>query len=302
VIISDLSEAEVAQRLGGDGLAIGCGPFVVRIGSEISAIAHGLTLLYADYPVLDDLEFADIRLRLIRQRHFAGPQVTFDFDGDQPFAPLPLAHAWPCFEWALNWSIASNANYYLVLHAAVLERAGRALLMPGPPGSGKSTLCAALTAYGWRLLSDELALVDLETREIAPIPRPISLKNQSIQVIKNYVPDAVFGRTAHYTAKGSVAHLKPRTDDVHRAAEPAKPGWIIFPKYVAGSDTRFTHHSRADAVLDLGDNSFNYHILGLLGFEAVTDMVENSACYDLEYGSLDDAVATLDRMVAGAQS
>jgi hypothetical protein len=42
----------------------------------------------------------------------------------------------------------------------VLERGGRALLLPAPSGSGKSTLCAGLAFNGWRLLSDELALLD----------------------------------------------------------------------------------------------------------------------------------------------
>jgi predicted ATPase len=30
------------------------------------------------------------------------------------------------------------------------------VILPAPPGSGKSTLCAALVTRGWRLLSDEL--------------------------------------------------------------------------------------------------------------------------------------------------
>jgi HprK-related kinase A len=301
VILSALPETELAQRVGGDGLALHCGPFVVRVSSPIAAIPQGIGLLYADYPVAGDDEFADVHIRLVRQGRFGPPQVVFDFDGERPFAPLPLAHAWPCFEWALNWSIASSANYYLVLHAAVLERAGRALIMPGPPGSGKSTLCAALTARGWRLFSDELTLLDMDTGEAVPIPRPISLKNQSIQIIQRYIPDAVLSRTVHYTAKGSVAHLKPHGDHVRRAAETAKPGLVVFPKYVAGGAQRCARRSRADTVLELGNNSFNYHILGRPAFELVADLVEASDCYDLEYGTLDQAIAAFEE-IAGAPS
>lgn len=304
MILSEVPETELARRIGAEGLTLECGPFVVRVSSPIAAIPQGLGLLYADYPVLDNDAFADIHIRLVRHRRLGplgAPQVVFDFDGERPFSPLPLAHAWPCFEWALNWSIASSANYYLVLHAAVLERGGQALIMPGPPGSGKSTLCAALTARDWRLLSDELTLIDMECRGIVPVPRPISLKNQSIQIIRSYIPDGVLSRTVHYTAKGSVAHLKPQSSDVRRAGDNAKPGWIVFPTYVAGAAARLAPRSRADTVLELGNNSFNYHIQGQLGFETVADIVEASRCYDLEYGSLDDAIAAFER-VAGTRS
>lgn len=57
-------------------------------------------------------------------------------------------------------------------------------IVPAPLDSAKRTLCAALVGKGWRLLSDELALVRLDTGELVPLPRPISLKNASINIIR----------------------------------------------------------------------------------------------------------------------
>jgi hypothetical protein len=45
---------------------------------------------------------------------------------------------YPMFEWGLNWCIASHAHSFLVIHATVVERGGRAMVLPAPPGSGKA--------------------------------------------------------------------------------------------------------------------------------------------------------------------
>lgn len=88
-------------------------------------------------------------------------------------------HAYAFLEWGMNWCVSVTANEYLKLHAAVVAKDGIVLLMPGLPGAGKSTLCAALALHGWRVLSDEHALVVPGTANIVPLPRPISLKNAS---------------------------------------------------------------------------------------------------------------------------
>jgi hypothetical protein len=296
--LSELSAGELARRTSGEGTAFECGPFVVRVISPIPAIEHGLGLLYGDYPLHDSADFADVQVRLVpRRRVLVEPQVILDFDGEHPFTPLPLDHAWPMFEWSFNWCIATSANYYLILHAAVIERGGRALVMPGPPGSGKSTLAAALIARDWRLLSDELALVDTGTRGVVPIPRPISLKNQSIPLIQNRFPGAVVSHPVHNTQKGSVAHLKVPADHIRRAQEMAQPGWAVFPKYTAGVKAQLIRRSRADTMLEFAYNSFNYHVQGRHGFDVLADMVQSMDCYNFEYSDLDEAIALLDRIL-----
>lgn len=60
----------------------------------------------------------------------------------------------------------------VALHAAsAVTPEGAAVLIAGDSGAGKSTLLAALLRRGWRMLGDELAIVDLDERG-EPIVRP----------------------------------------------------------------------------------------------------------------------------------
>src|SRR5262249_32235391 len=145
-----------------------------------------------------DTQFADFHVSLDPgdgARRWVRPQCVFRFDGISPFKPLPYGHAVPVLEWGLNWFIANHAHQYLMIHAAAIERHDRRALLPGSSGAGQSTLCAALVGRGgWRLLSDELTLIDLASGMIVPIARPISLKNESIAVIRDFLSDAVLSR------------------------------------------------------------------------------------------------------------
>jgi HprK-related kinase A len=303
--LSALTLPQICQRLREDGLVLQTGPFAVRIQSPIASLANDLALLYQDYPLPEESHFVDFSIVLeqrSRWHRWLRPQAVFMFDGQSPFEPLPLDHAFPLLEWSMNWCISAHAHQYLILHSAVIERDGCAVIMPAPPGSGKSTLCAGLVNRGWRLLSDELALISLADGTISPLCRPISLKNQSIYIIQAYAPDAVLNRPTHDTTKGTVTHMKVPGSDLARIQETAKPRWVIFPKYVKDAVAQLTPHSRAQSVLELARNSFNYMVLGLTGFEVLSDVVEGCDCYDFEYSQLDDAVAIFESLVSQNRS
>lgn len=292
--VASLSRRQLETRLAGPGLLVQTGAFVSRIRSPIRHVADGIALLYGDYPIHGEDGFADFHVGL----HYPGglrrwyqPQVNFDLDGQLPFEPLPEAHAFPMLEWGLNWCISTRAHAYLMIHAAVVERGGLAAILPAPPGSGKSTLCAALVNRGWRLLSDELALFRPEDGLLLPVPRPVSLKNRSIDVIRGYVADAVLSRPVSNTTKGTVAHLKAPADSVARAHETARPAWIVFPKYEAGAATALTPIPRARAFFRVAENAFNYSHMGARGFATLAGAIEGCASYDFRYSNLDEAMA-----------
>ncbi|BDT68363.1 hypothetical protein os1_25450 [Comamonadaceae bacterium OS-1] len=299
--LEKLSASAVQNKLKSNGLILKIGPFSFRIISPIASIADGVIALYANHVVLDDSHFVDYTVTIASApgwRRWARRQAIFQFDGMEPFIPLPEDHAFPLLEWSMNWCIAMHAHHYLLLHSAVIEKEGCAVVMPAPPGSGKSTLCAGLVHRGWRLLSDELALISLTGTAITPLGRPISLKNQSIEVMRNFVPGAVFSKEVHDTSKGRVSLMKVPTAHTERIQETAQPRWVVFPKYVAGSSPQMVPRSKANSMLELGRNSFNYMVLGLKGFEVLSKVIDASDCYDFQYSQLDDAVAAFDGLVA----
>jgi HprK-related kinase A len=301
VKLEKLSASAVQNKLKSNGLILKIGPFSFRIISPIRSVADGVIALYANNMVLDDSHFVDYTVTIASApgwRRWTRRQAIFKFDGMDPFIPLPEDHALPLLEWSMNWCIAMHAHQYLLLHSAVIEKEGCAVVMPAPPGSGKSTLCAGLVHRGWRLLSDELALISLTGTAITPLGRPISLKNQSIEVMRNYVPGAVFSKEVHDTSKGRVSLMKVPTAHIERIHETAQPRWVVFPKYVAGSPPQMVPRSKANSMLELGRNSFNYMVLGLKGFEVLSKVIDTSDCYDFRYSQLDDAVAAFDDLVA----
>ena len=301
MIVADLRHEALARTLAGAGLRLRTGPFVSRIRSRLPTLCDTIALHYAEHP-LDDAEgFADFHVRLTAPRslrRWVRPQVLFEFDDTAAFHPLPAGQAFPVLEWGLNWCVSAHCHQYLIVHAAVVEKSGSALLLPAPPGSGKSTLCAGLVTRGWRLLSDELALIDPATGRIIPLPRPIGLKNASIAVIRAFASRAVLGATVHDTAKGAVAHLKPPVDSVRRAAQAAMPRWVVLPRYEAGAGARLKPVARGRAFMQLADNAFNYHLHGRSGFELLAQLVEACACYELAYGDLEQAVQACETIAA----
>jgi hypothetical protein len=295
-----LPRPELRRQLAGAGIWLRTGPFSLRLRSHIPSVAEGLAELYGQFEVRNAHEaFADFHVSVnppANLRRWLRPQAAFSFDGMQPFKPLSHDQAFPMLEWGLNWCVSTQAHQYLIIHAAVVEKNGLAAILPAPPGSGKSTLAAGLVLSGWRLLSDELTLIDRRTGLIQPLPRPVSLKNKSIDVIRQFAPDVHINRASHDTVKGTVAHMRPPRDSVRRQHETARPGWVIFPKWEAGVAATLTPRSRAQTFMFLAQNAFNYSHLGADGFRVGTTLIDQTDCYDFHYSALDEAIATFDRL------
>ena len=304
--LGQLEPGSACQRLrSADGLSLHMGPFVANLRSPLKQVATAVEGLYADYPIAAADAFTDFHVGVKRPKGLRSlwkPQVVFELDGHEPFNPLPGNQGFPLLEWGLNWCVYGMCHQYLILHAAVLERGGRALILPAPSGSGKSTLCAGLLFSGWRLLSDELAMICPTEGNLVPNPRPVSLKNESIEVMRRFAPAVRFGSQVEETSKGVVAHFAAPACAVQQAHQRAMPAWVVMPKYQAGQQARLRPLERSRAFMQLIENAFNYDVFGAQGFDLLGSVLDRSQCFTFEYSSLAEAAALFSRLADGQEN
>ena len=294
-----LTSGDFESRLRGSGLKLKIGPFHASIRAQASALTAPLAKLYRDYPLVAGDGPFSFHVEL-REVHKLWPRrrrlVRFIVDGVSPHEDMPAEQALAVLEWGMNLVIAMRFHGFLMLHSAVVERNGRAMLLPASPGHGKTTLCAALVHRGWRLLSDEFWLVRPRDLRLVPVPRPMPLKNESIEVIRSFATAAEFGPVILGTRKGDVAHVKPPRDSIDRADDCVPPGWIVFPRWKAGAGLSLSPTPRAEAFMHLVTNAFNYELLGETGFSAARSLMEQARCFRLVYSDLEKAISALTEL------
>jgi HprK-related kinase A len=301
VRVEELGADRLAERLANDGVGLDFGAARARVRGDVAGLAEALASVYRSFPLEESSGFFDVTARLRRANGLRGyfrPQIELVIDGDTVFAPFPADTPLPLLEWGMNFLLAQRLGYYLLLHAGVVELGGRAVILPALPGSGKSTLTAALAMRGFRLLSDEFGVLRFSDGLLLPLLRPVALKNESIDVIARFAPQAHIGPRYTKTRKGTVAHLAPDEPAVARRHEAAQPALVVFPRYDARADLRVEPEKATRAFGRLAVNSFNYEWLGAVAFESVARLLGHCRAYSIAYRDLDGAIEAIGELLA----
>lgn len=271
------------------------GPVGFRIGSDWRAPIAQLEALYAAYPKpVDGVPDFTVRLFAARPwRRIVRPAVMIGGDYVLPeAAPLPLAQGLLAAEMGMNLQMALGQRHFLLLHAAVVERDGKALVLTGVSGAGKSTLAALLSLRGWRLMGDEFALLDPATGLLHAFPRLVSLKNASVATVAAEVPADRLGPMLEGTPKGTIRHLVPDAAALAAMDAPARPALILFPSFGYDSATRDV--AQSEVFVRLTQASTNYVAMGERGFDALTALVQGVPARAIDYPDTDSAIALVE--------
>lgn len=298
-----MDSGTIKKKISGNGLLLNLGPVCTRVSIKFPSIRDDFLHLYEGYPLGEGPEITDYYLNVYARnfyRRYLRPQVAIGTLMRDNFVPLPESMGLLAVEMGLNWQVAYGWKRHILFHAGVVEREGIGVIIPAISGSGKSTLSAGLAYDGWRFLSDEFGMLDGKTGELCPYPRPASLKNESIAVLKEWVgSDTPFSREYVGTPKGTICYLRPPPSSLENMDKPVKPRVVIHPVFNPDAKSGIKPLTKTMAFFRLVRSSANYGDIGEAAFHALTKIAEDCVSCEITYSSLEEAVRLVNEVVDG---
>jgi hypothetical protein len=176
------------------------------------------------------------------------------------------------------------------LHAGGVCRDGRALLLPGTSGAGKTTLTLALARAGLGFLADDTLFLRRGPGglEVLAFPDELDLTDETV----SFFPDLRSLLDTERPEGWRKRQLLPDGAGGVRVIWQAAPALLVFPRVAGVPESRLVPMDRGEALLELAPNvllteprSAQAHL------DALAELVERSECWRLATGTdLNEAV------------
>jgi hypothetical protein len=160
------------------------------------------------------------------------------------------------------------------------------VLLPAPAESGKTTLTAGLVRRGLDYVTDEAVGIDPRSLAVVPYSKPLSVDPGSWEVLADFEPRVEESLRSLHSSQWQVSPESIRPGSLTGRS---RPSLVVFPMYQPSSPTRLEDMSRADAVVELAQNSFNFHDTGRALLPVLAAVVAQCRCYRLVVGDLSSA-------------
>jgi len=183
----------------------------------------------------------------------------------------------------------------LHLHAGLVSRSGRGLLIGGHAGCGKSTLVAQLIRAGFDYHTDERVAVD-DALLLGPLPKPLSVVAGSFPVLADFDPTA----TGHGVTSPRLWHVPASVirPGAVRMSPPELAG-IVLVEYRNGAALESAEMHPITVARVLLADSIDVDRYGSRGPLLVTRLCASVPCRSVIHGGGADVAGFLSGFVSG---
>ena len=198
----------------------------------------------------------------------------------------PIAHS---VFGAMLMEIAKRHGLYSV-HAAGLAVKGKAVLLAGICGAGKSTLTLALLRAGFGFLGDDLVFLSPHATGVRALafPDEIDVADDTARLF----PELRFLLDQPRVRGWHKRPLRPETVYDIDVVWDADPKVLIFPRVSEAPTSRLTRMDPMTALIELAPNVLLTEVNSSQAhLNALAKLVEQCACYQLETGRDFETVA-----------
>ena len=195
---------------------------------------------------------------------------------------------------ALDWMI-NNTPGSIVVHAALLSRNDRGVMIVGPSLAGKSTLATALWRDGWSLLSDDLVFIDAHNIA-SPAPRRVSLRKESKDLVGNSLWNTISETPSCVeTQKGLFFHPHEVSGSVKQRQTKLSAIFFLARRESNVGSAESRPLNQAKAALALVPYAFNVRAQPFMdALKRVTPLIEHVPAFDLGRGDLSAMVGEVE--------
>ncbi len=187
-------------------------------------------------------------------------------------------------EWSLTEAAMAGLGHYLQIHAAATVSAGAAILMVGPPDSGKTSLVIGFARLGARPLTDEIALIDPATLCVHAFPRDFIVH----QGTQSEFPEAGASSLPFARFEG-YSFVPPGDLSTLPTPAPTEAATLLFPDFQRGCEPRCSPLGEAAAAERILEQSFNLELWEQEGPDLIGALVERCQSFEIVFGDAVEA-------------
>ncbi len=185
-----------------------------------------------------------------------------------------------------------------VIHCGSVQMGGRLVLFPGNPKAGKSLMTAALATRGHRVFSDDVLAFNIKSGEAVALGLPMRLR---LPIPPQATSEALRKQILSHDniADEDQMFIHPGDRCLARRQTTARVASIVMLKRMNGkARAQMSPSTTGKALKSLLEQNYSTSLLASQLFDGLAGICDGAQCLQLEYSSVDEAIACLETAFA----